>query len=63
MVKWENGTWEDGIWHNGTWEDGYWKKGIWKSGKWKSGFIYDPALRKYVESNISPKEYFANKKK
>ena len=63
---WKTGTWEGGTWEGGTWEWGIWKKGIWKtgtweSGKWEKGLIYDQG--KIVESDVSPREYFANKNK
>ena len=59
---WENGTWIAGYWNNGVWEDGLWRGGFWYRGTWKSGSIYDPKLKKYVKSTVSPKEYFAGKK-
>jgi hypothetical protein len=75
-VEWENGTWEygiwsDGTWSDGTWENGTWEDGTWEDGTWKNGWIFDIARKgnfqpdwkwamSYVESPISPKEYFAS---
>ena len=67
---WEAGYWEKGTWKNGTWEFGTWEEGTWEGGNWESGWIYDPDKKgnfkddwkwngKYVESPISPKEYFS----
>ena len=55
---WKGGTWEHGLWEYGIWESGVWDKGVWKDGIWKGGSIYDPKLKNYVESDVSPLEYF-----
>jgi hypothetical protein len=58
---WEGGTWKNGIWKGGTWEFGIWDDGIWEFGIWKGGRIWDGS--KYVKSDVSPPEFFANKNK
>ena len=67
---WVKGFWEYGTWKNGVWENGVWNDGTWKGGTWKGGLIADPDKKgnfkpewqwqsgHYVESPISPAEYF-----
>ena len=66
--KWFNGTWKNGRWHGGEWKGGSWENGIWitgtwEKGEWKKGQIWDAEERKYIKSDVSPKEYFENKEK
>lgn len=58
---WKNGIWDNGIWHDGIWENGKWRGGNWNGGTWVKGKIWDN--RKWVDSEVNPKEYFENKRK
>lgn len=69
---WFDGRWLSGNWKGGVWLGGIWSRGTWEEGVWHRGWIYDPKKignfkedwkwdGPFVESKISPKEYFEKK--
>jgi hypothetical protein len=58
---WERGYFDGGTFAGGTWINGVWENGIWERGTWIKGDIWDKELKKYVESDVNPNEYFKDK--
>jgi hypothetical protein len=60
-------TWRGGEFHRGkfidsTWDGGDWYQGTWVSGTWKGGRIWDSEKQDLVKSDVSPPEFYKQKK-